>query len=66
MNRRVLLPETTKDLQFHDFSGASTTTYTAVVHMRKETSKGTANVKMLTATTLVAPIKCIRVPRMEL
>ena len=34
--------------------------------MRQETSEGTTHVKMLTAKTRVASIKCICVPRMEL
>ena len=54
------------DLQLHVFCDASTTAYAAVVYMRQETSEGTPHVKMLTAKTRVAPIKCICVPRMEL
>ena len=67
LSRRVLLAQTTKDFQLHVFCDASTTAYAAVVYMRQETSEGTTHVKMLTAKTRVAPIKCICVPRsMEL
>ena len=66
MSRRVLPAQTTKDLQLHVFCDASTTSYKSLVYMRQETSEGTTHVKMLTAKTRVAPIKCICVPRMEL
>ena len=60
------LAQTIKELQLHVFCDASTTAYAAVVYMRHETSQGTTHVKMMTAKTRVAPIKCICVPRMEL
>ena len=66
LSRRVLLAQTTEDLQLHVFCDASTTAYAAVEYMRQETSEGTTHIKMLTAKTRVAPIKCICVPRMEL
>ena len=66
LSRRVLLAQTTKELQLHVFCDASTTAYAAVVYMRQETSEGTTYVKMLAAKTRVAPIKYICVPGMEL
>ena len=64
LSRRVLLAQTIKDLQLHVFCDAATTANEAVVYMRQQTSEGTTHVKILTAKTRVAPIKCICVPLM--
>ena len=39
LSRRVLLAQTTKDLQLHVHCDASTTAYAAVVYMRQDTYK---------------------------
>ncbi|XP_030763068.1 uncharacterized protein LOC115887734 [Sitophilus oryzae] len=63
---RCVICHSSKEIQIHGFSDASTEAYGACIYIRSSNSMGDVFVRLLCAKTRVAPLKSLTIPRLEL